>query len=139
MDDNVRGVSLTWSGSGFQFAGCGEKPASPEISIDGDSGSGPSPVQLLLLAGASCAASDVVHILGKMRVEFDTLSVKASGLRRETEPRRFETMHLEFAVRGADVPLQKVQQAVDLSLDKYCSVVHSLRETIEISSTVLVG
>jgi putative redox protein len=136
---SIRKAAIEWTGSGLMFTGKGTAPPSFSISIDGDSDAGPSPMQLLLLACASCSGSDVVHILEKMRVSFDRLRVEATGDRAPEEPSYFRTIHLAFVVRGPEVPLEKVQRAVDLSLEKYCSVVHSLKETIDVTSTVAIG
>lgn len=87
----------------------------------------------LLLAAASCSAADVVDILGKMREPLDGLSVEAWGDRRDEPPRRYTALRFLFKVRGSGLTEAKVRRAIDLSLEKYCSVMHSLAPDIVVS------
>jgi len=93
-------------------------------------------MQHLLLAAASCAAIDVVLILQKMRVALAGLSVTATGRRREEPPRRFEAIDLRFAATGKEVDPGRVERAVALSVEKYCSVLHSLAADIAVTTSV---
>jgi putative redox protein len=88
---------------------------------------------LLLLAAAACSASDVVLILQKMRVALEECRVEAAGLRRDVEPKRYVSIHLTFHLRGAGIDEAKARRAIDLSLTKYCSVVHSLAPDIAVN------
>jgi putative redox protein len=123
-------VELRWE-RGFIFTG-GE-PSGPAIRIDADNAEAPGPMLLLLLAAASCTASDVVLILEKMRVALAECRIEAAGLRRESEPKRFVSLHLIFHLRGAGLDEAKARRAIDLSLAKYCSVVHSLAPDIVVT------
>ncbi len=137
-----RGVRLEWKGEGegegLQFAGRGVIPESPSITIDGDSKSAPAPMQLLLLACASCSAADAVSILHKMRVNLRSLSVGVTGIRRDEEPRRYVAISFEFTASGEGLDRAKAERAVNLSIEKYCSVIHSLSPDIDVSYTVAV-
>ena len=104
--------------------------------MDGNAVAGPSPVVTLLLAGASCAASDVVLILEKMRTPLESLRVLAHGVRREKEPRRFEKIHYVFEMKGAGVDRTKAERAVSLSVEKYCSVLASLAPDIVVTHEI---
>src|SRR3954470_10480438 len=106
----------------LQFEGRGKGGERPTILVDGDTKVATSPVELLLLAAATCTATDVVIILQKQRVTLETLEVRVSGTRREDHPRRFTAIAFHFGVHGAGVDDVKVRRAVDLSLEKYCSV-----------------
>lgn len=139
MSNDTRAVKLEWTGAGLEFSAFGTEPTSPAISIDGDTVVAPSPVQLLLMACASCSGADVVIILKKMKVDFDRLVIDVSGRRREKIPKRLESIHLHFRVSGPEVESEKVGRAVSLSIEKYCSVIHSLRENIEISTAVSIS
>jgi putative redox protein len=136
---STRTVRLTWSGTGMRFAGGGTTPASPPIVVDGDGSEGPSPMQTLLLAAAGCAGSDVVSILGKMRVELRDLVVEVTGLRRDEEPRRYVEIAFRFAMAGEGLDRAKAERAVRLSLEKYCSVVHSLAPDITVRHEIVLG
>jgi putative redox protein len=120
-------VALEWKG-GLRFAG--STPAG-ELLVDGDSAAGPSPVQLLAFAVAGCMAADLVHILDRSRVPPRGVRVTFTGERAERDPRRFLRVGLRFEVSG-DVPAEKVERALALSRQTYCSVWHSLRPDIEL-------
>ena len=123
-------VALEWKG-GLRFAG--RTPAG-ELVLDGDSAAGPSPVQALAFALAGCMAADLVHILTRGRVPPRGLRVMFTGERAEQDPRRFVRIGLRFEVTG-DVPAEKVERAVALSRERYCSVWHSLRPDIELDTS----
>ncbi|HEY3222149.1 MAG TPA: OsmC family protein [Gemmatimonadales bacterium] len=129
-------VTMRWLEQ-LQFEGSGT--GRPSILVDGDTKVATSPVELLLLAAATCTASDVVIILQKQRVTLESLEVSVRGTRRDAEPRRFTAIAFHVAVRGAGADDVKVRRAVDLSLEKYCSVVASLAPDIAISYDVAIA
>lgn len=123
-------VSVRWIDAlRFEGAGAGR----PAIALDGDAKTATSPVELLLLAAGACSAADVVIILKKQRVALESVDVTVRGTRREEEPRRYTAIAFTFTVRGAGADETKVRRAIDLSLEKYCSVVASLAPDIQIS------
>jgi putative redox protein len=130
MTAEVKRIGLAWK-HGLVFRG-GE-PGGPEIVIDGDNAAGPGPMVTLLLAAAACSGSDVVAILEKMRVTLRELRVDVSGVRREQQPRRYTAVHLEYRIGGDGLDETKARRAIDLSLEKYCSVIASLATDIKIS------
>jgi putative redox protein len=134
-----RAVRLTWSGTGMRFQGQGTEPTSPPIVVDGDSAGGPSPMQVLLLAAGGCAGSDVVSILAKMRVTLRSLVVNVIGVRRDEEPRRYTEVRFHFTLDGDGLDRAKAERAVGLSLEKYCSVIHSLAPDITVRHEILLG
>lgn len=130
MAGKTANVSVRWRNQlVFEGSGTGQPP----IVVDGDTRVATSPVQLLLLAGASCTGTDVVEILEKMRIVLRTLEIEVEGTRREDYPRRFTAMHFRFRVGGDGVDEAKVRRAVDLSLEKYCSVMASLAPDIRVT------
>lgn len=134
-----RAVHLAWSGSGLAFEGRGTDPASPPITIDGDGAIAPGPMQVLLLAAAGCTASDVVLILQKMRVALRRLAVDVVGVRRDEEPRRYIELRLRFTLAGDGLDEAKAARAVTLSLEKYCSVMHSLAPDIAVRHEIVIA
>ena len=130
MPEETKRITLEWE-EGLRFRG-GE-PNGPSILIDGDNAEGPGPMLTLLLAAAACTGSEVVVVLKKMRVAFSALRIEASAVRREAEPRRYISLHLDYRIAGAGVDPAKVRRAIDLSLEKYCSVIHSLASDIAIT------
>jgi putative redox protein len=129
-------VTMTWTG-GLRFEG-GE-PGGPVALIDADNATAPGPMLQVLLAAASCSAADVVDILEKMREKLVSLDLEAWGDRREEHPRRYTAIRIRFRVRGEALAEAKVRRAIDLSLEKYCSVVHSLAPDIRVTYELDLG
>jgi putative redox protein len=102
--------------------------------VDGDSSVGPSPVQLLVISLAGCMSMDIVDILRKGRHTITTFRCSIIGERAPESPTRLLKVRLEFHVRGV-VAAEAVTRAIALSRDKYCSVWHSLREDIELTTS----
>jgi putative redox protein len=87
----------------------------------------------LLLALAGCMAVDVLTILEKGRVPVESLEVEVEGDRPDRPPRRFTALRMEYRVRGPGVEHQaKLERAVALSRDTYCSVYHTLRPDLDV-------
>jgi putative redox protein len=102
----------------------------------GGSGKNPTPMETLLFAMGGCSGMDVVSILGKMRVGLKSLTIGIEPTRRQDHPKYFEKIKLIFTVSGDGVTEEKVRKAIDLSLEKYCSVSIMLREKAEITYDV---
>lgn len=102
--------------------------------VDGAGEVGSSPVESLLIALASCMAADVVELLNKMRVPFGGLSVTAEGDRRADPPRRYTAVRLLYRAEGVPADAHpKLQRAVDLSRETYCSVLHTLQPDLDLT------
>jgi putative redox protein len=130
MPQEQKRATLVWQ-QDLRFTG-GEGGA-PAITIDGNNLAGPGPMLALLLAAAACSGSDVVVILEKMRVGLRDLRIEIAGTRREAEPRRYIALHLDYHIKAEDLDPLKARRAIDLSLEKYCSVIHSLAPDIAIT------
>lgn len=105
--------------------------------VDGDCAVGPSPMDLVLMAVAACMAIDVKVILDKGRVTFDSLDVRAEGERREEPPRSYRAVRLVFTVTGVPPASRpRVARAIELSREKYCSVLFSLREDLVVDTVI---
>jgi putative redox protein len=111
-------------------------PGRPAVLVDGDSTVAASPVELLLVAAATCSATDVVSILGKQRVALRALDVSLRGTRRDEQPRRYTALHFVFTLSGDGADETKARRAISLSLEKYCSVVASLASDIRVTYDV---
>jgi putative redox protein len=97
--------------------------------------SGPSPVELLLVALGSCTATDVAGILKKKRQQVTGYTVEISGERRDDYPRKYTSMHVHHILTGRGLSTKAVAQAIELSETKYCSVAATLKPQVEIHST----
>lgn len=112
-------------------------PSGHEVTMDSKSkpgGEGPTPVELLLASAAACSLMDVRLILEKKKYEVTDLRVHAEGARREDHPRRFEDLHLTFEV-GGGVTKKDLEDACELSVEKYCSVLATLQTSPNLSWT----
>jgi putative redox protein len=127
-------IELIWEHD-LVFAG---KSGDVEITVDSTSAAGPSPMQTLAFALASCMAMDVVHVLKKGRHDLRGLRADLTGTRAPEEPRRFTAIALHYSITGA-VPTDTVERAIQLSRERYCSVWHSMRQDIEFKVTYQVA
>jgi putative redox protein len=106
-----------------------------EIVVDGNSKSGNSPMELVLIGLCGCTGYDVVSILRKKREPFTSLEVKADAERATSPPQIYTKIHLTYKV-GGKVSHKAVEDAVRLSEEKYCSVAAMLNKTAKISYSI---
>jgi putative redox protein len=103
---------------------------SPDI---GGEGQGMRPMELLLVSLAACSSMDTVSILKKMRQPLEDLRIEVKGERVSGEvPAVFRKIHLHFYFKGAIRP-ERAEEAIRLSVEKYCSVGAMLSKTADIS------
>jgi putative redox protein len=128
-------AQLKWT-DGLQFVGrAGDGPA---VVIDTrDNGSGPSPMQLVLMGIAGCTAMDVVTILQKRRVHLTGLEIAIRGERAEEHPRRYVSIEIEYIVTGTGIKPRDVEIAVKLSEEKYCSAIASVNAELSHSYRIV--
>ncbi len=134
-DSNLRHGHLEWL-HGMAFRG--SDPAGLSLVTDGGSAEGPSPVVVLLLAIGGCSGADIVSILAKKQVVLRRFSMDITGRRREDHPRRYEELTLVFRLAGDGLTEPKARQAVDLSVQKYCSVMLSLNPDITVHTEIVI-
>jgi putative redox protein len=124
-------VALEWQRRDLIFSS--DVEGKPPITVDGGpTKQGPSPVETLLLALAGCTGSDVVEILRKKRADLRSLRVEVRGERRDEHPRRYTAIALSYRIVAPGLAEHHARQAIDLSLEKYCSVTHSLAKDIPV-------
>ncbi len=102
--------------------------ASPESKI------GSSPMELILVGLAGCTGSDVIGILQKKRQGVRSFEVRVSADRAPDHPRVYTRIEIEYIVRGHNITPKAVEQAIELSERKYCSVSAMLAHTAEITT-----
>jgi len=125
---------------GLQFVGVG--PSGHALVMDGrEQGGGldsaPRPGEIVLLAHAGCTGMDVVSILRKMRIDIQEFEVKVSADAAKEHPKVWTKVHLEFRLRSANATPEKVEHAISLSHEKYCSVGAMLGTTAEITHSLV--
>jgi putative redox protein len=111
-------------------------PRGYDLEFDADAEWGCMPVEALLMSVAGCMAIDVVSILDKMRQVPEGLTMEIEGERAPAPPQRFRKVRLVVRIEGNGLAEGKVRRAVSLSEEKYCSVLHSLREDIDFETEV---
>jgi len=127
----TKAATLRWTGEGLSFGA--DDYGGPSLFIDSAGSAGPSPMDALLMGVAGCMAIDVLMIAQKSRVEISAMVVEAEGHRAESDPRRFESLRLVYRLSGpAESDGAKIRRAIDLSREKYCSALHSIRDDIEL-------
>ncbi len=109
-------------------------PAGIEIHMDsGPQPKGAGPVQMLVMAMAGCSGIDIVDILAKGRQQIDTFDMELDYERAKDQvPALVTTIHAHYVFTGA-LDEEKVRRAIELSIDKYCTVSKMLEKTAAIT------
>lgn len=94
---------------------------------------GPSAMELVLIGMGGCTAFDVVHILERGREAVDDVAVELEAERAEQDPKVFTRVHMHFVVKGRGVAPEKVERAIKLSAEKYCSASAMIAKTATIT------
>ncbi len=118
--------SATAAGSGHTVL----MDASPEV---GGENKGPRPMEMLLMGLGGCTSIDVVMILEKARQEIHSCRVEISAERAETTPKVFTGIHVHFVISGNALSPERVDRAIKLSAEKYCSASIMLGEAVTIT------
>jgi|WetSurMetagenome_2_1015567.scaffolds.fasta_scaffold1133487_1 putative redox protein len=126
---------------GMHFLGI--SPSGHEIHLDsghhGESTAGPTPMESVLQAAAVCSAMDVVTILEKRRKTISSFELISEGERSDDHPKIFKTLKITYKVNGPKITDEEVERAVQLSQDKYCSVINMLKPTVKVTFCVEVN
>lgn len=120
---------------GLQFVG--EASSGHAIVLDanpefGGHNSGLRPMELLLVSLAGCSGMDIISILKKKKQDVTGLEINVKGKKADDHPKKFTEITLEFLVKGRGISENAVKRAIDLSMNKYCSVKASLEVTAQI-------
>jgi len=116
----------------------GESDSGHSVVMDGPPEAGGRnlgirPMEMVVLGLGGCSSFDVVSILKKTRQNITDCHVEITAERAETEPKVFTKIHAHFVVSGKNLDEKKVEKAVSLSADKYCSVSIMLAATVDIT------
>jgi len=128
-------AKLTYTG-GLQFVG--QAGSGHAIVLDSDpavggQNSGLRPMELLAIGLGGCSGMDVASILRKKKEKLTGLEISVEGKKAEDYPQKYTDMHIEFVVKGRDISEEAVKKAIDLSMNKYCSVKATLEGTATIT------
>lgn len=114
---------------GMHFEGEGSSKIRTQIDssvTSGGTGYGASPMELILMAVGSCSGMDIVSILEKMRVPYNRFEIMVQGERASNHPRVFTDIEVIYKFWGNEIPEDKVLRAIQLSMEKYCSVANMM-------------
>lgn len=104
-----------------------------EVEYDVTYQEGCSPTETLLMSVAGCLSIDVVHMLRKMRCTITKYETEFQGERRADPPQYYQSMDILIRIAGEAITPKKIDRAISLSRNKYCSVYHSLRKDITLN------
>jgi len=121
---------------GLQFIG--ESATNHAIIMDGDVDSGGKntgmrPTELLLIGLGGCSGMDVASVLQKKKQQVTDIIINIKGTQAESYPKKFTDIEIEFVVTGKNISEEAVKRAVELSMDKYCSVKATLEGSAKIT------
>ena len=100
---------------------------------DGGENNGIRPMEMVLLGLAGCSGIDVALILKKSRQEVTDCEIAVNANRADSIPAVFTDIHLQYKLSGAQLDPKKVERAIKLSMEKYCSVTRMLEPTVKIT------
>lgn len=121
---------------GMYFQGEGSSKVMTNIDASvtaGGTGHGTSPMELLLIAIAGCSGMDIITILEKMQVKVQRFETTVEGERASDHPRVFKDIEVVYKFWGESLPQDKVQRAVQLSMEKYCSVANMIDKVADLT------
>jgi putative redox protein len=100
---------------------------------------GPRPKGLTLVSLAGCTAMDVISILRKMRVNPEEFEVATDAVIDDNLPKRFLEIVVKYRFKGKYLPVEKIQHAIELSMENYCGVSATLRPTVKLSHQIFIN
>ena len=129
-------IVMQWAGENRFDAG---RPGRPTIRIDGGSATGPGPIDTLLSALAACTSEDVLGILAKRKTPVGALRVEGTGVRANAIPARVVSIDLTYHIDGPGIEADQAQRAVQLAVEKYCSVRNTLDPAMPVTCHVVLN
>ncbi len=129
-------VVTKWMGGTLYDAG---RPEGPPIRIDTSGKTGPGPVATLLCALSTCTSEDILGILEKRRTPVRALRIEAEGIRAKAVPARITSVTLTYHIDGEGIEAGQATRAVELAVEKYCSVRDTLDPGMPITTRVVLN
>lgn len=125
----------------LKFTGVADSGYAVNLDTKVESGgddSGVRPTELVAIAVGGCTAMDVISILQKKRQDVTGLEVNVYADRAVDHPRKFTAMTVEYVVTGRNIDPAAVDRAVQLSEEKYCSVINTLKGNVEFKNKIII-
>ncbi len=117
-------------------AGSGHEIIMDAAPASGGDNQGSRPKEMILHGLAGCTAMDVISILKKMRQPVEAFRVEVDVIQSEEHPKIFSKIHIRYIFKG-DIPLEKLEKAVDLSQNTYCGVSAMLRKSSDLTHEII--
>jgi putative redox protein len=130
-------AKLKWTG-GIRFEGVslfGFPIATDGAMMAGGTENGYKPTELVLFGLAGCTGVDIANILKKMRQEVTGIEIEVKGYQPEEHPKPFNKIEVKYIFTGRNLDKTKIEQAINLSEEKYCSVSQTLKGVARIISS----
>ena len=132
-------INNTWKENmAFEAEVDGFKIALDADAAVGGENKGPKPKALTLVSLAGCTSMDVISILKKMRVEPESFNVEVEGELTDEHPKYYHSIHVRYIFKGKDLPMAKLEKAVNLSEERYCGVSALLSKGARITSEIVI-
>lgn len=106
------------------------------VEAVGGKNRGPRPKPLALASLGGCTGMDVISILRKMRVEPEYFNISVAADSTDEHPKYYNKIHITYTFKGKDLPMAKLEKAVNLSQDRYCGVTAMLNKAAEITHEI---
>lgn len=105
----------------------------------GEMSAGSSPKQLMLAALAGCTGMDVVSVLEKMRVELKAFDIKIEAEMTDEHPKYYSSFHIVYLFTGENLPMDKLEKAIELSQERYCGVSYMYKQFAKITYEIKIN
>lgn len=103
---------------------------------DGGQGKGVRPKALMLTSLAGCTGMDIVSLLKKMRAEVNNIEIDVSGELTDEHPKYYHQVHVEYRFYANSFKKDKIEKAVNLSVEKYCGVMEMFRKFAKVTTEI---
>jgi len=127
--------TLTWE---KELIFHGRTQRGEEVDYDAQFQWGCSPTETLIMSVAGCLAIDVVSFVQKMKANVTQFRIDYSGERRPNPPQYYKSMEMIIHISGENITPKKLDRAISLAQEKYCSVYHSLRKDIVVKVSYVI-
>ncbi len=133
-------ANITWKGGmAFETSFDGFKIMIDGHESVGGTGQGPTPKGLTLVSLGGCTGMDVVSILKKMKVAYDDLNIRVEAELADEHPKKFTHITVYYEFNGSDLPVGKINKAINLSEERYCGVSASLKPQVTIGHQLIIN
>lgn len=133
--DKLADITLN-EGMSFEVAVDGHKFMIDAAEKVGGKNRGPSPKPLTLASLGGCTGMDVISILRKMRVDPDYFNVSVSATSTDEHPKHYDNIKITYTFKGKDLPMNKLEKAINLSQNRYCGVTAMLKKAVNITHEI---